>query len=57
MSIKVQDPIHHEMLLYLPVPHNVRLDEVPDMTDVGLKGGGEVWGQHEGEGEVVDARR
>ena len=61
ISVKVQDPIHHKVLLDLvvplPVPHDVRLDEVPDMPDVRLKGGGEVWGQHEAEREVVDAGR
>ena len=61
ISVKVQDPVHREVLLDLvvplPVPHDVRLDVVPDMPDVRLKGGGEVWGQHEAEREVVDARR
>ena len=59
ISVKVQDPIDHKVLLDLvvplPVPHDVRLDEVPDMPDVGLEGGGEVWGQHKAEREVVDA--
>ena len=61
IGVKVQDPIHHEVLLDLvvplPVPHDVRLDEVPDIPDIGLKGGGEVGGQHEAEREVVDAWR
>ena len=38
IGVKVQDPIHHEVLLDLvvplPVPHDVRLDEVPDIPDI-----------------------
>ena len=59
IHVEVQDPVDHQVLLDLvvplPVPHDVRLDKVPHLPNVALKGGGHVGGQQETEGEIVDA--
>ena len=59
IHVEVQDTVDHQMLLDLvvplPVPHDVRLDKVPHLPNVALKGGGHVGGQQETEGEIVDA--
>ena len=61
IQIKIQNPIDHEVLLDsvipLPVSDNGGSDEVSHLTNAGLEWRGQVGGQEEAEGEVVNTRR
>ena len=61
IHVEVQDPVDHQMLLDLvvplPVPHDVRLDKVPHLPNVALKGGGHVGGQHKTKWNIVYSLR
>ena len=61
IHVEVKNTVDHQMLLDLvvplPVPHDVRLDKVPHLSDVALKGGGHVGGQQETEWKIVYSLR